>query len=85
MLNQLQIEIKFQTDWIPILQNFLTPIEGNISDQCRADSLLYMSELNGFSFGASWAYKMFDASAKLLQPSLLQVYIKYRNISTFKN
>ncbi|XP_023337485.1 nose resistant to fluoxetine protein 6 isoform X2 [Eurytemora carolleeae] len=65
-----------ETDWIPILQNFLTPIEGNISVQCRADSLLYMSELNGFPIGASWAYKMFDASAKLLQPSLLQGNLK---------
>merc|ERR1740128_836499 len=63
-----------------LFKNFITPIDGDVSTQCREDSIRYMDILNNPSAtvtGNGWAYKMFDANPILPPPGLLSGNLKW--------
>jgi len=62
------------------LKNFLTPLQGDINETCRADSQRYIDLLNSNTTlltGNAWAYKMYDASAFLPPSGLLEGTFKF--------
>jgi len=66
-------------DW-DLFRNFLTPVDGGVSEQCYNDSIAYLTALNNPSTmltGNGWAYKMFDANPLLLPPGFFQGYFKH--------
>jgi len=66
--SQRRIDFTDPAEVLQFLQNFLTPLQGDISTECRNHSQIYIDQLNSinsFMAGEDWALKMFDASAKL--------------------